>query len=225
MEFQIESWPGLVRSTDQQFFTLPVTDFWEVSKSFARLARNCLLRAISSTNLAPHSLVDDSTGSLHMSCCCLAAVFAAVSSDADKPVRVNTASDEVKLSDSQANYGFMWLPCTNLHEKGETDTVLKIDTAYQPTGTEPKDATGIPKTTLPVVGQYYTGYDPSRTAVDSNGNGWIAHREGTSLQRVGLWEVGQCIDFDGDNKITTSKSTLEDDTMKEGSWPKPIEAF
>jgi hypothetical protein len=60
--------------------------------------------------------------------------------------------------------------------------------------------------------------DPSRTAIDHYGNGWIGNRNTNTLIKVGNLGIGTCIDKNGDGVIYTSRDSnnngvLDDDTI------------
>lgn len=115
-------------------------------------------------------------------------------------ISLDKTDDQLQLSSDQADYGILWLPCSS------ADTILRIDTNYPASPTP---------TTMPIVAMYRTKRDPSRTAVDSNGNGWVGHRGEASLQRLGVLELDRCVDFNGDGAISTSMRTTEG----EGQFP------
>ena len=102
-------------------------------------------------------------------------------------------SSGIRLSNLVIPFNFIWVAVST---KG---TVVKIDTK-----------------TGKVLGEYFTSpsgepKDPSRTTVDYYGNVWVTNRAGNSVTRIGLLENGQCMDRNGDGKITTSQGL--DDTL------------
>jgi len=105
------------------------------------------------------------------------------------------AGAAVTLDPEAAAFRFIWVPASR------RGTVIKIDTD-----------------TGEVVGEYWTAPvydperpsgDPSRTAVDRDGNVWIGNRADTSegmgsVVKIGLLENGQCQDRNGNGTIDTS---------------------
>lgn len=111
---------------------------------------------------------------------------------------MSTRGGKLSISNLTTDYGFLWVPCSRLN------TLLKINTNY------PAQANPSIRVTEPVVGYYRTAPqlqsagNPSRTAVDADGNVWVGHRDLSDVVRVGLIEKGQCVDRNNDGKITTS---------------------
>jgi len=54
-------------------------------------------------------------------------------------------------------------------------------------------------------GRYWVGQNPSRTAVDLDGNVWIGGRDDGRLTKV-LWDVSQCPDRNGDGVVRTASA-------------------
>lgn len=54
-------------------------------------------------------------------------------------------------------------------------------------------------------GIYYVGSDPSRTAVDLDGNMWVGGRADGRLTKI-LWDTSQCPDRNGNGMVDTSRS-------------------
>lgn len=54
-------------------------------------------------------------------------------------------------------------------------------------------------------GRYWVGQNPSRTAVDLDGNVWIGGRNDGRLTKV-LWDVSQCPDRNGDGVVRTANA-------------------
>jgi len=54
-------------------------------------------------------------------------------------------------------------------------------------------------------GRYWVGLNPSRTAVDLDGNMWVGGRDDGRLTKI-LWDTDTCIDRNGDGVITTSRN-------------------
>lgn len=52
-------------------------------------------------------------------------------------------------------------------------------------------------------GRYWVGANPSRTAVDLDGNVWIGARDDGRLTKI-LWDTTQCLDRNADGVITTA---------------------
>ncbi|MBK8915919.1 MAG: hypothetical protein IPM64_15225 [Phycisphaerales bacterium] len=116
------------------------------------------------------------------------------SADFDEGTLINVnhdvEADELRLSVFPTPLNFLWVPVSG------RGTVIRIDTA---TGT--------------IVGEYLTGPDdtgcdpnqmplshggnPSRTAVDLDGNLWVANRDTTAVQKIGFTRGGTRCDADG----------------------------
>eukprot|EP00977_Amphora_coffeiformis_P028015 scaffold34682_cov243-Amphora_coffeaeformis.AAC.12 len=126
---------------------------------------------------------------------------------------VKASSDgSVSLINEVAATKFLWVAASG------RGTIIKIDTQ---TGT--------------VKGEYRTapagrGHNPSRTTVDSIGNVWTGNRneaevrEGVvygSVVKVGLKEIGACVDRDGDQDIKTSSGVWDasTETFDALDWP------
>ena len=56
-------------------------------------------------------------------------------------------------------------------------------------------------------GRYWVGHNPSRTAVDLDGNVWIGGRNDGRLTKV-LWDVTQCPDRDEDGVVRTASAEV-----------------
>ncbi|MCP4573635.1 MAG: hypothetical protein GY838_14850, partial [bacterium] len=73
-----------------------------------------------------------------------------------------------------------------------------------------------------ILGEYSTnpdndgGSDPSRTTVILDGSVWVANRNGESVAHIGLPELSQCVDRNGNGMIDTS--TGYGDVLP---WPNP----
>jgi hypothetical protein len=118
---------------------------------------------------------------------------------------VSTAGGKLSISNVTHDYGFLWVPCSNL------STIVKINTKYEARNNPFQNLT-----TEPILGYYRTAplgnyANPSRTAVDADGNVWVGHRSRTDVVRVGLLEKGQCVDRNNDGIITTSRRLSFDD--------------
>jgi streptogramin lyase len=112
-------------------------------------------------------------------------------------IDISTSAGKLSISNLTTDYGFLWVPCSDL------DTLVKINTKY-PAQSDPFNHL----VTQPILGYYKTSPDrgdPSRTAVDADGNVWVGHRSKGDVVRVGLFEKDQCVDRNGDGVITTSR--------------------
>ena len=93
--------------------------------------------------------------------------------------------DQLQLNTTPTTFPFIWIA-----NSGE-GTVSKLDTN---TGDE--------------LGRYRTGPEswtnPSRTTVDLDGNVWVGNRGNDTVTKIGLFEAGNCVDFDGNGVIDTS---------------------
>lgn len=99
-------------------------------------------------------------------------------------VGLDLRNDRIQLSSRRTTFPFIWL------SNSGDGTISKLNTE---TGVE--------------LGRYYTGPgygNPSRLAVDLNGDVWVANRGNNTLTKIGLKEAGNCVDRDGDGTINTS---------------------
>ena len=96
-------------------------------------------------------------------------------------------NNQLQLSPQGGTFPFIWIAASN---KG---TIIKIDTL-----------------TGQVMAEYSTNPDnrafpnPSRTTVALDGSVWVGNRGESSVAHVGLPELGQCIDRNGNGFIETS---------------------
>ncbi len=97
-------------------------------------------------------------------------------------------SDQLQVSDRIKPFPFIWIAASG------RGTIVKIDTR-----------------TGAVLGEYSTtpdnrnSHDPSRTTVALDGSAWVGNRrDGGSVLHVGLPELNQCIDRNGNGAIETS---------------------
>jgi streptogramin lyase len=100
-------------------------------------------------------------------------------------VEYTTVADQLQLTDKSAALRYLWVP-------NSEGTISKVDVL---TGRE--------------LGRYRTGppevnSQPSRTTVDLLGNCYVANRYSGTLVKVGLSELGQGIDRNGDGIFQTS---------------------
>ncbi|HEU6444275.1 MAG TPA: PASTA domain-containing protein [Gaiellaceae bacterium] len=112
--------------------------------------------------------------------------------DFDKGTLVNVNHDapknnQIQLNERTSTFPFIWVA---LSAKG---TIAKIDT---------RDGT--------ILGEYSTtsdddgAHNPSRTTVTLDGSAWAGNRNQSSAIHVGLKELNQCIDRNGNGTIDTS---------------------
>jgi len=84
------------------------------------------------------------------------------------------------------------------------------------------------------VGRYWGGRNPSRTAVDLDGNVWIGGRDDGRLTQI-LWDITKCPDRDGDGMLLTSsakalgpvnsaENPLADECVAYSAIPTPAQA-
>lgn len=66
-------------------------------------------------------------------------------------------------------------------------------------------------------GIYYVAQNPSRTAVDLDGNMWVGGRDDGRLTKI-LWDITQCPDRNGNGMVDTSRSI-------NGMPPAPVNTF
>lgn len=100
-------------------------------------------------------------------------------------VEYTTVADQLQLTEKSAALRYLWVP-------NSEGTISKVDVL---TGRE--------------LGRYRTGppevnSQPSRTTVDLLGNCYVANRYSGTLVKVGLSELGQGIDRNGDGILQTS---------------------
>lgn len=106
-------------------------------------------------------------------------------------------NDQLQINAQGGSFPYLWVAASG---KG---TIVKIDTV-----------TGV------VLGEYSTNpdnrgnSDPSRTTVALDGSVWVGNRGDASVTHVGLPELGQCIDRNGNGFIETSSGYQD-----VRSWP------
>lgn len=109
-------------------------------------------------------------------------------------VEHDTEPDQLQLSEENVTLPFIWVP--NMQ-----GTVSKINTE---TGDELGRYWVVPPG-LPVENG-----SPSRTTVDLEGNCWVGNRAAGTVVKIGLYEVGNWIDRNGDGICQTSQDTNGD---------------
>lgn len=110
---------------------------------------------------------------------------------------VDVRNDQIVLSTTYNALPFIWLSNSN------EGTISKINTA---TGQE--------------IGRYQTGPaygNPSRTTVDLDGNVWVGNRGNNTMTKIGLKEMGNCIDRNN-NGIIDSSTGPQDVKPWTGAW-------
>ena len=95
-------------------------------------------------------------------------------------------NDQLQLVENGSTFPFIWIALSDF------GTIVKIDVE-----------------TGKVLGEYSTspdnrGSDPSRTTVALDGSVWVGNRGGQSVTHVGLPELNQCVDRNGNGFIDTS---------------------
>jgi streptogramin lyase len=111
-------------------------------------------------------------------------------------VEHETVHDQLQLSQEHVTLPFIWVPNQN-------GTVSKVHTE---SGKE--------------LGRYrvapHSNCDPSRTTVDLEGNCWVGNRQAGTVVKIGLAEVGQCIDRNDDGVYQTSQDLNDDGNITGG---------
>lgn len=98
----------------------------------------------------------------------------------------DAADDQLQLSKVGSTFPFIWIAASS------RGTIVKIDTRSGE-----------------ILGEFSTSPDnrwsnPSRTTVMLDGSVWVTNRDGRSIAHVGLEELNQCVDRDGNGTIETS---------------------
>lgn len=113
-------------------------------------------------------------------------------------VNLDTSGGLLRLSESGGTFPFIWIA---LSDRG---TIAKIDTR-----------------TGEILGEYQSapdgvGRNPSRTTVSTDGSVWAGNRNSGRVVHIGLTEMNQCVDRNGDGVIQTSGGY--GDVL---AWPAP----
>ena len=75
--------------------------------------------------------------------------------------------------------------------------------------------------TLKEEGRYYSGRNPSRTAVDLDGNCWVGARDDGRVTKI-IWDKTQCIDRNKNGIIETSEPDANGNVAPLGSNANPL---
>lgn len=75
--------------------------------------------------------------------------------------------------------------------------------------------------TLREEGRYYAGINPSRTAIDLDGNCWVGARDDGRVTKV-IWDKTKCIDRNGNGIIETSEPDANGNVVPIGSAANPL---
>jgi streptogramin lyase len=108
-------------------------------------------------------------------------------------VGLDRSSGTLKLSvggqDSNLTFPYIWVA------NSDEGTISKLNVN---TGAE--------------LGRYRTGPifgNPSRTTVDQDGNVWVGNRNNNTITKIGLEELGQCVDRNGNGVVDTSSGKTD----------------
>lgn len=75
--------------------------------------------------------------------------------------------------------------------------------------------------TLREEGRYFSGYNPSRTAVDLDGNCWVGSRNDGVVTKI-IWDKTKCVDRNGNGTIETSEPDANGTVVPINSAANPL---